>query len=34
MDASVDVVVGKKFRAFTAPPKTVVSKAAQPTPRC
>lgn len=34
MDASVDVVVGKKFRAFTVPPKTAVSKAAQPTPRC
>ena len=34
MDASVDVVVGKKFKAFTVPPKAKVSKAAQPTPRC
>jgi hypothetical protein len=34
LDATVDLVVGNRFRAISAPPKVAVSKNPAPTPHC
>lgn len=33
-DASVDLVLGKRYRALSTPPKVTVTKATTPTPKC